>query len=129
MKLQALQERMHKGLEGIPQKDLITLHKAFSYFAQQFKFRVVAVIEREPGSEPSSGELASTIAVIKNSQVQAIFSEPQYPDRAAQAIARETGARVYLLDPAVTGADDPDAYITIMERNLKTLQEALVSKL
>ena len=85
----------------------------------------LTVIEREPGSEPSSRELAETIETIKGKKVKALFAEPQYPAKAAETIARETGLKVYTLDPAVTGPDDPDAYIEIMDKNLKVLQQAL----
>ena len=48
--------------------------------------------------------------------------------RAAEAIARETGAKMFILDPAVTGAMEPDAYLQIMERNLEELQRALAEQ-
>jgi zinc transport system substrate-binding protein len=85
----------------------------------------VAIIEREPGSEPAAGELAKTIDVVRKSGVIALFAEPQYPAKAADVIAQETGAKVYTLDPVVTGPMEPDAYIRIMERNLEELQKAL----
>ena len=43
-------------------------------------------------------------------------------------IAKETGAKVYTLDPAVTGeskADAYDDYINTMKKNLDVLKEAL----
>jgi zinc transport system substrate-binding protein len=86
---------------------------------------IAAVVEREPGSQPSAQELAHTIDLIKKHGIRVIFSEPQYPASAAAAIARETGAHVYVLDPAVTGPDDPDAYLHIMEANLAVLMKAL----
>ena len=43
---------------------------------------------------------------------------------AARTIARETGATVYMLDPAVSGPDDPDAYVKTMENNLEVLKDA-----
>ena len=104
---------------------IITFHEAFPYFAKEFDLRISAVVEREPGSEPSAKELADTIELVKESNAQALFSEPQYPDSAARTIAKETSAKVYVLDPAVTGPDAYDAYINIMENNLKVLKEAL----
>jgi zinc transport system substrate-binding protein len=104
---------------------IITFHEAFPYFAREFGLIIAAVVEREPGSAPNARELAESIDSIKKKEVKALFSEPQYPASAADAIARETGMKIYVLDPAVTGPDDPDAYISIMEQNLKTLQEAL----
>lgn len=124
-KLEELQGRMHQTLDGVENRDIITFHEAFPYFAQEFKLNIVAVIEREPGSEPSPAELAETIETVRQAKIKALFAEPQYPTKAAETIANETGAKVFILDPLVTGPMEPDAYIKIMEANLKTLEEAL----
>jgi zinc transport system substrate-binding protein len=124
-KLEALQKRMHEGLKDIKTRDIITFHEAFPYFAREFNLKIAAVIEREPGSEPSARDLAKTIHLIKQSNIKVLFAEPQYPSRAADLIARETGATVYTLDPAVTGPMEKDAYLQIMEANLHELEKAL----
>ena len=124
-KLEALRSRMQSELAPFKGKKIITFHEAFPYFAQEFGLEIAAVVEREPGSEPSAKELAETVDLIRNSGIKSLFSEPQYPVTAADTIAKETGAIVYVLDPAVTGPDDPDAYLNIMEKNLTTLKKAL----
>lgn len=124
-KLTNLQSKMHQSLDSVPNKNIITFHEAFPYFAQEFNFNIAAVIERDPGTEPSPRELMGTIDTIRNAQIRALFAEPQYSAKAAETIARETGLKIYTLDPAVSGDNDPDAYIDIMEKNLKTLEEAL----
>ncbi|MCL6559426.1 MAG: metal ABC transporter substrate-binding protein [Firmicutes bacterium] len=124
-KLEALRARMHQALDGAKKRDIVTFHEAFPYFAREFNLNIVAVIEREPGSEPSAAELADTIATVKKSKIKALFAEPQYPAKAAETIARETGAKVFILDPVVTGPMEPDAYLKIMESNMKILEEAL----
>ena len=124
-KLEKLRSDMHKGLDGIKTHDIITFHEAFPYFAKEFGLRIVAVIEREPGSEPNAKEMAETITIVKKAKVKALFAEPQYPAKAAQTIARETGAKLYTLDPAVTGPMKDDAYIKIMTNNLSELRKAL----
>ena len=86
--------------------------------------KIAAVVEREPDSEPSARELAETVDLIKRTGMAVLFSEPQYPSSAADAIAKETGAKVYMLDPAVTGPDNYDAYLKIMEGNLEVLKKA-----
>lgn len=123
--LEELKSKMHQGLSGISDRNIITFHEAFPYFAREFNLNVAAVIEREAGSEPNARELAEIIKLIKEKKVKAIFIEPQYPAKTAQMISRETGKKLYILDPIVTGALHPDAYISIMEKNLKVLQEAL----
>lgn len=125
VKLEKLRLDMHKGLSGIKTHDIITFHEAFPYFAKEFGLRIVTVIEREPGAEPNAKELAETITLIKKTKVNVLFAEPQYPSKAALAIARETSAKLYTLDPAVTGPMKKDAYIEIMTKNIRELQKAL----
>jgi len=124
-KLEAEREKMHQALDGIQNRNIITFHEAFPYFAKEFNLNIAGVIEREPGSEPRPKELDDTIKKVNQLKVKALFAEPQYPAKAADIIAKETGAKIYTLDPAVTGPMDADAYINIMDSNLKTLEEAL----
>jgi len=124
-RLKALRAEMQAKLAPYIGRDIITFHEAFPYFAREFGLNIAAVIEREPGASPSAQELARTIDLVKKTGIKALFGEPQYPAQAAQVIAQETGANMYVLDPAVTGPDRNDAYIKIMERNLGTLKEAL----
>lgn len=127
-KLEALKVDMHKEIDNLPNKNIVTFHEAFPYFAKEFNLQIVAVIEREPGTEPTPKELEATIEQIKNLKVKALFAEPQYPAHAADMIAKETGAKVYTLDPVVTGTADEsaaDAYLKIMQKNAQVLKEAL----
>ncbi len=123
-KLETLRKKMRTELAPYKGRKIITFHEAFPYFAQEFGFKIAAVVEREPGSEPSAGELSTTVDLIRKAGIKTLFSEPQYPAAAAETIANETGATVYMLDPAVTGPNDPDAYINIMENNLEVLKSA-----
>jgi len=124
-RLRTLAEHMRVGLQDLSARDIITFHEAFPYFAREFGFHVVAVMEREPGAEPSARELADTIALVRQKQVRALFVEPQYPARSADVIARATGAKIAILDPVVSGPVAPDAYLRIMEKNLVELRRVL----
>jgi len=124
-KLEKLRLSMNSELALFKGKKIVTFHEAFPYFAREFGLDIAAVVEREPGSQPSAKELAETVDLIKRSGIKTLFAEPQYPATAADTIAKETGASVYVLDPAVAGPDDPDAYLNIMESNLIVLRKAL----
>lgn len=126
-KLQEQQKKMHEKLDVLKNRDIITFHEAFPYFAEEFNLNVVAVVEREPGAEPSAGDLANTIKLIESKGVKALFAEPQYSPKAAESIAKQTGAKVYSLDPMVTGSNDADLddYLNKMDENLNSLLEAL----
>lgn len=127
-KLEALKTEMHEVIDTLPNRNIITFHEAFPYFAEEFNLNIVDVVEVEPGTEPSPKQLEETIEIAKNNNVKALFTEPQYAAKAATTISNETGIPLYTLDPIVTGDSTSDAYddyITKMEQNLETLKEAL----
>jgi len=127
-KLEALKAEMHAELDTVPNKDIVTFHEAFPYFAKEFGLNIISVVEREPGTEPTPAELQATIEQVKKLPVKVLFTEPQYSPSAAETIARETGAKIYTLDPVVTGEANEqaiNAYIDTMKKNMETLKTAL----
>ena len=126
--LTTLRDELHLSLTMLPNKDIVTFHEAFPYFAKEFGLNVAAVIEREPGTEPTPQELAETIEKINSLPVKVIFTEPQYSSKAAETIANETGAQIFELDPIVTGEAKPENlldYVNRMLNNIMTLAKAL----
>ena len=127
-KLENLKQDMHAAVDSLPNKNIVTFHEAFPYFAKEFNLNIVAVIEREPGSDPTPKDIEETVDKVKSLNIKALFVELQYPEGAAQTISKESGAKVYTLDPVVTGDADEnaaDAYINVMKKNAQVLQEAL----
>ena len=127
-KLENLRTEMHAALDNVNNKDIITFHEAFPYFAEEFNLNIAGVIEVEPDSEPSAKEVENIISIINEKYIKALFTEPQYSSKIADTIAKETGASIYTLDPIVTGDANEDAYddyIVKMQENLNTLKEAL----
>lgn len=116
--LTTLRDEMHLSLTMLPNKDIVTFHEAFPYFAAEFGFKIAAVIEREPGTEPTPQELAETIEKINSLPAKVIFTEPQYSPKAAETIARETGAKILTLDPIVTGEAKPENLLDYVDRML-----------
>ena len=124
-KLERLKQEMHEKLVNIEDKQIITFHEAFEFFAEEYGLKIAAVIEREPGTYPSAGEVAKIIDLVRSKDIKAIFVEPQYSRSAADTIARETKVKVYTLDPIVTGNLNKEAYIELMRNNMNALEEAL----
>ena len=125
-KLEALKEKISKELSGIKNRNIITFHEAFVYFAKEFNLNILGVINQHPGEEPDMKSLKESIDLIKENNIKSIFAETQYSKEAANIIASETGAKVYTLNSAVTGnKNDENSYINAMEENLKVLTEAL----
>ena len=108
-----------------PGAEIITFHEAFAYFADAYNLHVAGVIANEPGEEPSTRDIADTCDLVTELGIRTLFVEPQYPQKAAETIARETGASIYTLDPCVSGDGTKESYETIMRENAKVLTEAL----
>lgn len=124
-KLESLNQEMHDALKSVENKNIVTFHEAFDYFADEYDLNIVAVIENEPGTSPSAGQVAQIIEKIKETSAVAIFVEPQYEKTAANVISKETGIPVYTLDPIVSGSLEKDEYERIMRENLSILKDAL----
>ena len=126
--LTTLRDEMQLSIEVLTNKDIVTFHEAFPYLAKEFRLNIAAVIEREPGTEPTPQELAETIEKINSLPHKVLFTEPQYSPKAAETIARETGAKIFELDPIVTGEAKPDNMLDYVDRMLKntvTMMQAL----
>lgn len=126
-KLQAISNELVNTSKSFKNRNIITFHNAFDYFARDFNLRVVDVIEVVPGHEPSAGELSKMAKKIRELDVAAIFSEPQYPEKIADVLSKETKIPVYQLDPAHIGDGKIDSYEKIMKKNIQTLKKALGS--
>ena len=108
-------------LSTLRHHDLITFHDGFGYFAEAFGLQILEAVEEESGSEASAQELKHLITVVQEHNLPAIFIEINGSVSAADVISRETGAKVYALDMAMSG----DSYFDAMYRNIDTIKEAL----
>ena len=127
-RLADLDEALTAGLADLPRRDIVTFHEAFPYFARAYGLNVAAVVNREPGDALSPAALGQLVLLLRDLGVPPLFVEPQYEDLAAQTLARETGAAVYMLNPVVTGPEEDvplTYYEDVMLENMAVLQEAL----
>lgn len=125
LRIGELDTQMRTELAPVAGEKIITFHEAFPYFANAFGIEIAGVIEHDQGEEPGTREIARTCDLVKELGVKALFVEPQYPQKAAETIARETGAGLYRLDPVVSGDSSKESYELIMRENARVLLEAL----
>jgi zinc transport system substrate-binding protein len=103
---------------------IITFHNAFAYFAKDFNLEIVAVIEAYPGQEPTAQYLKEVTDIINETQIKAIFREPQLSDAVVSALANDYSLEIQTLDP-IGGVDDRSNYIDLLKYNLETIYIAL----
>jgi zinc transport system substrate-binding protein len=124
-----LNDEFEQGLTGCEHDTFITTHAAFGHLARRYGLVERAIAGLEPESEPDPKKLAELEDLFRREGVTTVFTEPLVSPEVAETLARETGARVAVLDPveglAPERLEAGDSYVTVMERNLDALQDAL----
>lgn len=121
-RLKALQQdvaQVGASLEGCR---VITFHDAYAYFAQELGIEVFETIESHDGGEPSAKRLAQLTDDMHSNNISILITEPDYSGSAADVLAQETGAQIYVLNPVLKGDKTKTAYEDIMRSNLEILK-------
>jgi zinc transport system substrate-binding protein len=125
--LEALAKELETTCAAFTKKKIVTEHAVFDYLARDAGLQIAAVVEEEPGQEPAASEMLKIITTIKKSGAAVVFTEPQYPAKVGETIAKEAQIPVASLDPVATGPMDAplDYYEKTMRANLETLKKYL----
>jgi len=92
-----LDAEIRKKLEPFRGRDFFVFHPAFGYFAEAYGLAQVAI--ETAGKEPGSKSLAAVLDRAQKSGATVIFAERQFSSKSAEAVARQIGAQVIILDP------------------------------
>ncbi len=127
--LDTLHRRYEQVLRSCRRKEFVTTHAAFGYLADRYGLRQVAIAGLEPEAEPSPARIREIVTVVRRSGTTVIYAETLSSPRAAEAIARETGATVGRLNPVegLTPAEQREGrtYLSVMYDNLHQLAKGL----
>jgi ABC-type Zn uptake system ZnuABC Zn-binding protein ZnuA len=117
-------------MKDIPaeERKLVTSHDALGYFAERYDVEVVgsAIPALTTQAQPSAGETAELVDLIRSEGVNAVFPEAGVNTDLEQAIADETGAEIGgelwadTLGPEGSGAE---TYVDAMATNAATLAD------
>ena len=116
---------------AIPQERrlLVTSHDTFAYFADIYEFEIIGALipSLAPDVEPSAEHLAELVEVIREHNAPAVFSETTVSGKLPEALARETGAKLFQLYADSLGERGTPAgtYLGMMRANVEVLVEAL----
>ncbi len=125
--LDALAEEARIMGGKLKNRRVVTQHAVFDYLARDMGLEIAAVVREDPGMEPSAAEMLQLVRVIRHKKVAALFTEPQYPAKVGETVAREAKIPVAILDPVATGAENAplDYYQQVMRKNLEILRKTL----
>ena len=95
-RLRALDSEIAACFAAVPssQRKLVTDHDAFRYFARRYGIHIVGAVipSLTTQAQPSAGETAKLIRLVRREHVRAVFPESSVNARLARTIARATGA-------------------------------------
>lgn len=104
---------------------MVTYHRDFVYFAGRFGLQVVETLEPKPGIAPSPAHIARVIGAMKTTGARVILVQPYQNRRAAQAVARQTGAVVLDIAQQPGARGNTATYFDMMDYMVSTLAAAL----
>jgi zinc transport system substrate-binding protein len=127
--LDALDAEMAQGLARCARRVIVTSHDAFGYLAQRYDLVQEPISGLSPEAEPDPRRMAQLADMVRSTGTTTIFYETLVSPRVAEALAREAGVQVAVLNP-LEGLTDEEAragktYASIMRENLGTLRPAL----
>ncbi len=100
--IEAADAEIAADLDAVPedQRQLVTNHEVFGYFADRYGFEVVGTVipSGTTLAEPSSSELADLVAVIEETGVPAVFADTSSSADLAHVLAEETGEDIAVVE-------------------------------
>lgn len=120
-------------LASIPpeRRRLITNHDVFGYFAERYDLEVVGTVipAGTTLAEPSSAELTDLVHLIRDTGVPAVFADTSAPDALADALAREAGRDIAVVELYSESLGPPGSegatYLDVLRTNAARIAEAL----
>lgn len=104
-------------------------HYAFGYLASSYGLEYRAAQGLAPDAEPSAQDIATLVRQVKEDGIRYIFYEELASPKIADTIARETGAKLLLLNAGHNvGKDDiaqGTTFLDILRSNLSSLKTGL----
>ena len=123
----ALDNEIKTESDGLLQRYFAVSHAAFGYFADRYDLHQVYVNGLSPEQEPSAKDMENIAATIKEYNITTIFTEELASPKIAEAIARETGAKLETLNPLEGLSEEElksEDYLSVMRTNFAKIKEA-----
>lgn len=112
--------KMKEEAIRIRNKNIITFHDAFPYFAEYFGLHIVEVFEESPGKLATPKQIEEIEKVIKENNIEIVFKEPQEPAEIYKTIVADTNVKVLTLDPLGDG-ENIKSYNDLIKYNIEAI--------
>jgi ABC-type Zn uptake system ZnuABC Zn-binding protein ZnuA len=124
-RLDQLHDSLATMLAPVRGSTVFLSHPFLGYFARRYGIEVAGVIEEIPGSEPTPQDMRRMVHEVERSGARVIFTQPQLPARAAEAVAEVVSLPVVPLNPLSTGKSGAFSYEELLYYNGEKILGAL----
>lgn len=129
-RIEAVDREIEQAMAAIPseRRRVITSHDAFGYYGDRYGIEFRAVQGVSTAGEPSARDLARLAAQVRREGIRAVFVESMADPRLAEALARESGARVggRVYSDSLSAPDGPAAtYLSMLRHNTALFAAAM----
>ncbi len=116
-------------LSTCSRREVFVSHAAFGYLADRYELDMAPIAGLAPEAEPTPQRLREVADAARARGATTIFFETLVSPRVAEAVAREVGAEVAVLNP-IEGLTDEQGqagkdYLSLMRDNLRSLAAGL----
>ena len=122
--LEALYEENMMLMNDIENGNIIALHDAWYYFAQENDLNLIGTFEPSAGKEPTPRYLQNLKEEIEEFGVKTLFVEPQLSETSISAFAKDNNLSIAVIDP-LGGEMQRQNYVDLMRYNAQQVHTAL----
>ncbi len=122
--LEIVERELLQRTENLVNRNVISLHDAWQYFANDFNLNLVGTFEPSAGTEPTPRYLQELQEAIEDNNVTTLFVEPQLSTDAITVFAEDNNLGIAVIDP-LGGVDGRSSYIELMRYNVNQVVKAL----
>ncbi|MFM4825804.1 zinc ABC transporter substrate-binding protein ZnuA [Aeromonas bivalvium] len=116
-KVDAKDKVIAQQMKAVNQKGYFVFHEAYGYWERHYGMSSKGHFTVSPERRPGARTLVEIRKALEEKQASCIYAEPQFSPAVIESVARNTGAKVLLLDEVgETVALGPDAYPSFMQQ-------------
>lgn len=121
-KVEAVGARLREAAAALPCKTAVTFHDSLAYLARDWGLEVAAALSMGEESGVAASDLARAESAAGAAGRILLLYDSQYPVEYAYVGDAAQESWTLVLNTAVSGAQDKDAWLDAMEENLRTLE-------
>lgn len=122
--LEALDAEIAVMLAPLRGRSVVSTHNSWTYFLADYGLVNGGSVEPVPGREPTPRQLRDLVDLVREKQIPALFTEPQFPPSAARVVSRDAGIRLVLAD-AQGGVPGRETYAELLRFDARAFREGL----